>query len=232
MALKALTDELSILSGTVNMYLLDAPEGLTLIDAGFPGDDRKVLDALKVLGRPANDLKHIVLTHAHPDHIGSAAALKRATGARTYLHAADIPVAEQGGPFRPMKPAPGLVAHVMSALFFRPKAKVAPLRVDQALADGNVLPIGGGLRVIHAPGHCAGQVALLWIARGVLFTGDVCTNLFGLGPPIAYENRAEGEASQRRLADLEFRTACFGHGKPILENAASRFRTAFGPGKR
>lgn len=227
MALKIIADGLYILSGTVNMYLLDAPEGLTLVDAGFPGDEKKVLDALKALDRPVAALRHIVLTHAHPDHIGGLAALKRMTGARTYMHPADIPVAERGGSFRPMTAAPGLLSRVLFAALVRPNTRVEPCCIDQAVADGDVLPIGGGLRVVPVPGHCAGQVALLWTERGVLFTGDACTNMFGLGPPIGYEDKAEGERSQRKLASLEFETACFGHGKPVLKGASERFRRAF-----
>lgn len=227
MALKVLTDGLYILPGMVNMYLLDVPEGLTLIDTGFPGNETKVLDAFKALGRRASDLRHILLTHAHPDHIGGLAALKRITGARTYMHPVDIPIADRGGPFRPMKPAPGLLPRILFTVFTRLNATVEPCRIDQAMTDGDVLPIGGGLTVIHVPGHCAGQVALLWTERGMLFTGDTCTNAMGLGPPIGYEDRAEGERSQRRLANLEFERACFGHGKPILEGASGRFRKAF-----
>ena len=227
MALKALADGLYILPGMVNMYLLDTPEGLTLIDAGFPGDEKKVLEGIKALDRRASDLRQIVLTHAHPDHIGGLAALKRATGARTVMHPLDIPIAERGGPIRPMRAAPGLLSHALFALFVRPEQKLEPARIDQAMTDGDVLPIAGGLEVIHVPGHCAGQVALLWMERSVLFTGDACVNMLGLGAPVGYEDRAEGERSQRKLAGLEFETACFGHGKPILHRASGRFRKAF-----
>lgn len=227
MKFKPITNGLYMLSGMVNMYLLDAPEGLTLIDTSFPGDEKKVLEALRALDRPASALKHIVLTHAHPDHIGGLAALKRITGARTYMHAADIPIAGRGGGFRPMTAAPGLLPHILFAIISRLPAKVEPCRIDQEIADEEVLPIAGGLKVVHAPGHCAGQVALLWMQRGVLFTGDACANLMGLGPPVGYEDRVEGERSQRKLADLEFEVACFGHGRPILKGASKRFRKTF-----
>ena len=88
-------------------------------------------------------------------------------------------------------------------------------------------PIAGGLAAVHVPGHCAGQVALLW--RGeMLFAADACANLFGLGGPIGYEDRGQGERDQRRLAGLDFRIACFGHGKAILHDAVARFRRRWG----
>ena len=225
--MKQLTRDLTMLPGMVNMYLIDSPEGLTLIDAGLPGSLHKVLDALRALDRQPSDLKTIVLTHAHPDHIGSLAAVVRATKARTTMHTADCPIAETGAGFRPLSAAPGLLPTLLCTIFSRANATVEPAHIDQRMADGDVLPIAGGLEVIHVPGHCAGQVALLWRDRKVLFVGDTCTNMFGLGAPIGYEDRALGESSQRKLASLDFDVACFGHGGPILHDAANRFRKAF-----
>ena len=229
MAIKSIADGLFMIPGFVNMYLIDAPGQLTLVDTGFPKSEGKVLDALRGLGRSPNDLKHIVLTHAHPDHIGSAAAIAKATGARTYIHALDAPIAERGAGFRPMTAAPGLLANIMFRIFFRPNTSLPAVRIDQRLTDGDVLPIAGGLEVIHVPGHCAGQVALLWRERGVLFAADTCVNLFGLGPPIGYEERALGERSQRLLAGREFAIACFGHGNPLRHDAAAQFRKTWPP---
>ena len=92
--------------GNANAYLLDAGPDLVLVDAGFPGKASLVLDAIRALGRRPSELKHLVFTHGHPDHIGSAAALIRETGATTYMHEADVTLAETGGPFRPMTGAP------------------------------------------------------------------------------------------------------------------------------
>ena len=224
---KQLTEDLYMLPGIVNMYLIDAPEGLTLIDAGFPNGALKILDALTGLDRSPEDLRHIILTHAHPDHIGGLAAIVNASGARTYMHSLDAPIAEVGTGFRPMRAAPGVLAGVLFRLLSRPNVSVDPVHIDQHLSDGDVVPIAGGLEVIHVPGHCAGQVALLRIEWGVLFAGDVCTHVMGLGAPIGYEDRAEGERSQRKLGTLSFDMACFGHGAPIERAAAARFRRSW-----
>ena len=114
-----------------------------------------------MLGRSPNQLKHLIFTYAHPDHIGSAAAIVRETGARTYMHPFDIPIAESGGPFRPLTPAPGLLGRVMCKVFFHPNERVDSVVINQPLTVGEILPIVGGFEVIHTPGHCAGQVALL-----------------------------------------------------------------------
>lgn len=217
--------------GAANAFLLEGKDGLTLIDSGFPGRASAVFDAISGLGRSPKDLKHLVFTHGHPDHIGSAAAIVRKTGARTYMHALDAPFAETGGPFRPMAAAPGLLQRVLFALFWRPDERVEPVAIDQHLLGGETLPVAGGLEVIHAPGHCAGQVALLWRGGRMLFAGDACTNLLGLGDPVGFEDLSDGRASQRRLAGLSFAAAGFGHGKPIARDASARFRDKWSDGK-
>ena len=58
----------------------------------------------------------------------------------------------------------------------------------------------------------------------MLFAGDVCTNLMGLGDSVGFENLEEGRASQRKLANLSFDVAGFGHGRPITRDASARFR--------
>ncbi|WP_267359925.1 MULTISPECIES: MBL fold metallo-hydrolase [unclassified Methylobacterium] len=208
--------------GNANAILLKQGSELALIDAGFPGKEQIVFDAISALGRRPTDLKHLVFTHGHPDHIGSAAAIVRATGARTYMHAADVPLAESGGPFRPMAPAPGLVHALMYKLVWNQNERMEPFRIDQHIADGETLPILGGLQAIHVPGHCAGQVALMWQGRRLLLGGDTFIHILGVSDPIAFEDEAEGRASQRKLAALDFQAVAFGHGKAIIEN---------GPGK-
>jgi glyoxylase-like metal-dependent hydrolase (beta-lactamase superfamily II) len=88
--------------------------------------------------------------------------------------------------------------------------------------------IAGGIEVMHAPGHCAGQVALLWRPGRMLFAGDVCTNVMGLGDPVGFESLEEGRASQRKLASLSSDAAGFGHGAPIARDASTRFRDKWG----
>jgi len=214
--------------GMANAFLIEGHDGLTLIDAGFPRKEAAVFQSIRGLGRSPEQLKHLIFTHGHPDHIGSAAAIVRETGAKTYMHPLDIPLAESGGPFRPMTPAPGLLAQVLCRLFFDPDERMEPVTINQPLSDGEILPIAGGIEVIHTPGHCAGHVALLWRPRRMLFAGDVCTNLMGLGDPVGFESLKEGRASQRKLANLSFDAAGFGHGKPIARDASAQFRYKWG----
>jgi glyoxylase-like metal-dependent hydrolase (beta-lactamase superfamily II) len=81
---------------------------------------------------------------------------------------------------------------------------------DDTLLESNASPQAkpaGGIEVIHTPGHWAGQVALLWRPGRMLFAGDVCMNVMGLGDPVGFESLKEGRASQRKVASLAFDAA-------------------------
>lgn len=214
--------------GNANAYLIEGQDGLTLIDAGFPNKEAAVFEAIRALGHTHDRLRHLILTHGHPDHIGSAAAIVRETGARTYMHPLDIPLAETGGPFRPMTPAPGILRKILCRVLYDPDERMVPFAIDEPLIDGQTLPIAGGIDVIHVPGHCAGQVALLWRPGRMLFAADVFMNVTGPGDPLGFENKDDGRASQEKLAGLSFDAVGFGHGSVITADAMARLRTWVG----
>lgn len=101
---------------------------------------------------------------------------------------------------------------------------VEAFRVDRLIDDGEILPLAGGLKVVHVPGHCAGQVALLWQNDRLLIGADAFMNLFGFGDPIGFEDEAEGRRSQKKIARVTFGAAVFGHGPAITENAVAKVR--------
>ena len=101
MALKRIIDGAYLLPlGSANAVLLDGGSELALVDAGFPDKADVVWKAVEQLGRKREDIRHLIFTHGHPDHIGSAAAIVRGTGATTYMHALDAPFAD----WRPLSP--------------------------------------------------------------------------------------------------------------------------------
>ncbi|NEE30589.1 MBL fold metallo-hydrolase, partial [Streptomyces sp. SID7982] len=83
-----------------------------------------------------------------------------------------------------------------------------PTRVDRQLAGGEVLPFGGGARVVHAPGHTPGSIALHLPRHGVLFTGDAVASAARVMLGVFNVDRAEAAATFRRLAALAPRTVC------------------------
>ncbi len=96
--------------------------------------------------------------------------------------------------------------------------------------DGKKLPLAGGIRAIHARGHCAGQLVFLWPHHGgVLFAANAAMNMMGLGLMLGYENLEKGKRSLAKIVSHAFEVACFGHGRAILQGASKRFRQKWGP---
>ena len=210
--------------GAVNAFLLDQGE-LTLIDTGLPKSEDKIVAAIESIGKKVTDLKHIIVTHCHPDHAGSVAALKRMSGARVYMHPTDAAMVRRGECVRPMTPSPGLLRGLMYRMFIpKQPPPLEPCAIDQEINDGTELPIAGGLKAIHIPGQCAGQVALLWPRRRLLFAADACANMPTFGYALCYESLEEGKKSLRKLAALDFDVAVFGHGSPIKSGASAKFK--------
>jgi glyoxylase-like metal-dependent hydrolase (beta-lactamase superfamily II) len=101
MSVKPVIKDVHIVAmGMANAFLIEGDDGLTLIDAGYPDKEAAVFGAIRGLGCSPDQLKHLIFTHGHPDHIGSAAAIVQEPGARTYMHPLDIAGAESGGSFR------------------------------------------------------------------------------------------------------------------------------------
>lgn len=205
----------------VNAYVVDA-DVPTVIDAGTPGP-RGILKAIRKAGFEPTDIGRILLTHRHADHASNAAALARLTGAAVHISPADAPFLTEGREQPRPKPATrmgqGLVPYVKIAL---------PWALDRSPAQASLADDAtvGPFRVIATPGHTAGHVSLLWEQRGVLFTGDAAANLTGVGPHPASDDPDVARQSFRRLADLDFEGACFGHGRTIASGAAAKFRSA------
>jgi len=99
-----------------------------------------------------------------------------------------------------------------------------PVYVDRTVADGETL---GDWQVVHVPGHTAGSVCYYHSKRGIAIVGDALNykrGRLGAPPRIVAPDPAQARASIRRIADLDFRVCCFGHGAPLMENARQRVR--------
>ena len=208
--------QLSPLPG-VNTYMFEA-NGLTLVDAGVAGSAPAILKAIGQLGHQPKDLKRIVITHAHPDHDGALAALKRETGARTVMHPVDAKEVRKGGRGRPMSFRGPLT--VFNGIFKGP-ANLEPAEVEDEVEEGDTLP--GGLKVVETPGHSDGHISLLWPEKRLLIAGDVAWHLTRLAYMPFYVDFEEAKRSLAKLAKLDFEVAAFGHGRP-LHDASAAFR--------
>jgi glyoxylase-like metal-dependent hydrolase (beta-lactamase superfamily II) len=207
-------------------YLLIDPAGLTLIDTGMPGSDRKILRYLASLGFAAGDLKRIFITHADVDHTGSLAALKAASGARLYAHANESEAIAAGRASREINPenlALKLVIRVATRFY-----RSAPAQVDEFVTDGQVFPVLGGLQVIETIGHTPGHISLFAPAVGALFVGDsLVSDAKGLSGSrkVATWDQAQAQAAVQKQATLGARIVCPGHG-PVVMEAQGKFPLA------
>jgi glyoxylase-like metal-dependent hydrolase (beta-lactamase superfamily II) len=206
----------------VNAFLLQGDDGsLTLLDAGTKRAPRRVLAALAQLGRRPGDVTHLLLSHAHSDHAGGAAELVAATGSRVLAHEREAVYVREGRMPRPDAATWGgrLLARTRSGGF-------APVPVDEAFADGADLPLAGGLRVVHTPGHTPGHCSFLAPRAGVLLTGDALFNVRGLRWSIKTPCTDIGlsRTSAHRLGDLDYDVAGFTHGSHVSSGARTAVR--------
>jgi len=154
-------------------YLIETQSGLVLVDAGWPRTERPILRRMRALGR--SELRLIFITHAHLDHYGSAAALRRLTGAPIAIHRADAAFMARGE--TPVHSARSWGR--LGRWFLRVghgRAWVEPASADVLLDDGDDLRAWGlDARVVHTPGHTPGS-ACLWVEQRLLFMGDLLSS--------------------------------------------------------
>jgi glyoxylase-like metal-dependent hydrolase (beta-lactamase superfamily II) len=233
MSIKQISPGLYQISTTGNnAFLIDSGE-LILVDVGPPNNAKAIQKAVQAIGRQMTDIRHILVTHCHRDHAGSLAAVKQITDAPAYMHPIDAAAVRMGKTrWENSTPPPNLLAKIVfHTIAFRLAhgAGFEPAEVEYEVQDGAVLPIAGGIRAIHVPGHSGGQLAFLWEKNGgVLFAAEAAFISFRLGPPFVYEDFEEVMRSLAKLAALDFDTACFCHGKTIVHGASDRFKQKWG----
>jgi len=147
---------------SVNAFMA-VERGICLIDAGVSGSEAPLLAMIGEAGREPSEVSPLVLTHSHPDHIGGARAIQRATECIIAAHPAERAWIEDTDLQARERPVPGFTNLVEG-----------PVRIDRSLADGDMIGIGGGrsLAVIHTPGHSPGSISLFLGDEGVLICGD------------------------------------------------------------
>ncbi len=218
--------------GLVNWYLIEDAGELALVDAGWPRSWPNVQAAIAGLGRSTSDVTAIVLTHAHPDHLGAAEVVRQATGAPVHVHRPEVARAHGKAPgSSPFSLVPGLaptlwrpsalgfVLHATARGFMMPKW----VSEVQAFDSGAPLDVPGHPHVILTPGHTEGHVCLHYPDRGVVITGDAFATLDVLtrerGPRLMPDalngDPARTRASLPALAGLDADVLLPGHGEPF-----------------
>jgi glyoxylase-like metal-dependent hydrolase (beta-lactamase superfamily II) len=208
----------------VNAYVLRLTNGFALIDTGPRGFEAEILGVLDGIAERRADLHHILLTHSHKDHAGSAAALVELRGATVLAGSADAPIIA-GDAFEPE----ALITDEERPFYEKIAPTIPPappVPVDRLLHDGDDLDWGEPEAVVvEVPGHTAGSISLHLPAERMLFTGDNVASLSGravLGP--FNVDRGRAIASFQHLASLDVDLVCFGHGDPIRTHAGEALR--------
>jgi hydroxyacylglutathione hydrolase len=167
--------------GMVNAFLIRG-ERTILVDTGIPGSADRIMGALAEHHIAPAEISLILLTHAHEDHHGSAAALRLRLGAPLAAQRLDAEALRMGRtlPLRPMTPVGRVMCLVMSLRKFAP---APPLAVDIEIAEElDLAPYGVKGRVIHTPGHTAGSLSVV-LASGEVVVGDLMLSFRRNGRP-------------------------------------------------
>jgi hydroxyacylglutathione hydrolase len=146
----------------VYVYLIYGRK-ICLVDSGVSSSYRVISDYLRQTGRDPRDIDLLVLTHAHPDHMGGGRTVQKETGCRVAAHVLEKPWIEDVDLQYRERPISNFHSLVEGSL-----------KVDQDLKDGDTLELGQGLflKVIHTPGHSKGSICLVLEPSGVLFSAD------------------------------------------------------------
>lgn len=210
----------------LNSYAFVEDDGsVTLVDAGYDTTTPRIVAGLAAIGAAPQDVRRVVLTHAHADHAGGAATWQDEYGSHVAAHRDEVDALAGG------RNTSGDPRYRRTRWFARfTAATYAPVHVDVHLVDGEVLDVAGGLRVVHTPGHTAGHVSLLHEPSGVLVTGDVIANVLGLNrlAPMVCQDYPLSLRSSHALAELDYAVAAFTHGPPITEGAREQVRRFVG----
>ena len=196
-----------------------------LVDAGARLSWGVILKGLKDINLTPAQIDQVVVTHHHPDHSGGLSGLVAATPVKVAAHRIEAPVI-QG-----TEPLPSPFRQQFLATAAKPVVSSmigGPVAVDETLNDGDVLPFGSGVRVIHVPGHTAGSIALYVPAKKAIIVGDALQYRFArkLGPPAPMVTQRPEEAigSLEKLLSLDFDVICFSHFPPMREQPHTALR--------
>jgi glyoxylase-like metal-dependent hydrolase (beta-lactamase superfamily II) len=216
--------------GHINVYLVRLKSGYLLIDCGMNTDEcfDALARALESAGAAWHDIRVILLTHVHPDHMGLAPRLLQLTPAKLWMHTEDAAYLEQlvkSEPYRAWAAevlresgvAPEIIAQI-GATSREIHQSFHSLQPDRLLAGGEKIPLAvGNLDVLWTPGHSPGHVCLYDRQRRVLFSGDQILEF--ISPNIGWhpgrDPLSEFLASLEELDKLDIELILPSHGAPF-----------------
>ena len=199
-------------------YLIESEQSLVLVDAGLRGEEGRIMATVSELDR--QDLDLIYITHAHLDHYGAAAAVRRLTGAPIAVHQADGKAMAAGETRLGEARGQGRILAALLPLvhpLLRPEAAEADILLGN---DQRVDEFGLQAQALFTPGHTLGSTCLI-VEDRLAFSGDLVTTT---GGPHVQRSFAEDwdqiPVSLRRLQEVAPEWVYPGHGNQLLSRAA------------
>lgn len=210
----------------INAFAFVHDDGqVTLVDTGVPQSSPRIMAGLEAIGSHAMNVTRIVLTHAHPDHVGSIGPTRRALPVEDIAaHEVDAPWIEQGTP--PKRDERTVLGRYLNRQIDSGSTAWEPVPVTERLVDGQLID-GTGLRVHHTPGHTLGHIALVHEPTGVLITGDSIFHLpWGIqwSIPLFCIDVPLNKRTADVLGELDYEVAAFTHGTEVRDNAREQVR--------
>lgn len=195
-------------------------KGVIMIDSGTPNKGKKFIKRIKKVSIRPTDIKLIILTHGHWDHIGSAKDIKEITGAKIAMHQLEKDWLEKS--LKPLPPGVTRWGRTFAKIMaiFMPLIHIPSTDIDILLGDEefSLSEFGISGKVVHTPGHSSGSVSVL-LETGDVFVGDLAMNGFPLrlspGLPIFAENLQKVKDSWKLLLDMGAKNIYPAHGKPF-----------------
>ncbi|PJJ72608.1 glyoxylase-like metal-dependent hydrolase (beta-lactamase superfamily II) [Diaminobutyricimonas aerilata] len=219
----------------VNCYLVEDSDGVLLVDTALPRTWLHLISAMEAIERPLSDLRAVVLTHAHFDHVGMARRLQQELGLTVHVHADDEHLAAH--PYSYAHETPRLLypvqypaaVPVLTRMALAGALAVRGVHEVAFITDGQTLDLPGRPRVIHSPGHTFGHCGLHFADRDAVMTGDALVTLdpytAEIGPQIvagaATADSAMALLSLEALAETDAARVLPGHGE-ILRTGIRR----------
>ncbi len=205
--------------GRARVFFVGAPD-YALIDTGVPGQATHIVSALAQIGIQPVQVKRIILTHHHWDHVGNLWELQKITRAEVCAHPRDADYITGKRPRRAPRRTLGRVVYSLFTLMGADK--LPPVTVDHLLNDGDTI---GSFAVIHTPGHTPGHICL---QRGeFLFSGDLLfatAGGFRETPHMFTTDVSTSRLSIAKVAELEFQVILSAHHPPHVVKSAERVR--------
>ena len=241
MVTRSVADGIHLISHAhVNCYLVEDEDGLTIVDAGLPTMWSMLQELLESCGRRPDQVKALVLTHGHFDHVGFALRAHREWQVPVLVHAGDTYLAAHPYRYKPQRNRflyP--LSHPRSVPLLGRMAAAGALNVKgitdtRPLDTGAPLQIPGRPLAIHTPGHTDGHCILHFPDRDTVLAGDAVVTLDPYtgksGPQIvasaATKDTGQALASLQAIAATGATTVLTGHGEPWTQGAQAAVRHA------